>query len=146
MVRKMEVEDIAKIAFIEDHLETHLTCEKGEWVQFLISQVDNPKLHIIGDIDDKGIIKGYMVIVDNIMPPIFDSVVVLFVWTQAGALRCDRDVLRPLIKETQRWAREIGARRGIVSVPVAHSEKFMESVGGKKIAHVFEWQAEEEQG
>jgi len=143
MVRKLEVEDIAKILVIADHLEDHLTCTRGEWIQFLISQVDNPKMHIIGDVDENGDIRGYMVLVNNILPPIFDSVVVLFVWTQHGSLCCDRDIIRPLTSSARAWAKEIGAQRGVATIPITHNEQFMNSVGGKLMAHVYEWTIED---
>lgn len=140
MVRKMEVEDIAKIAFIEDHLETHLTCSKGEWVQWLIQNVDNPSMLIIGDFSDTGEIKGYMVLVNNVVPPVFNFVASLFTWTRDGNIRCDRDTVTALQAEASRWGKEIGARRGVATVPNTHNMKYMESLGGKLIASIYEWE------
>lgn len=140
MVRKMEVEDIAKIAFIEDHLETHLTCEKGEWVQWLIQNVNNPSMLIIGDFTPDNEINGYMVLVNNVVPPVFNFIASLFTWTRDGNFRCDKDTVTALQAEASKWGREMGAKRGVATVPTMHSERYMNSLGGKMIASVYEWE------
>ena len=52
-IRKMEVEDIVKI-LTDDKFESHsmFNHSKGQWVQFLMQNVDNDNVLILGRVQD----------------------------------------------------------------------------------------------
>lgn len=132
MIKKFEVEDIAKILTLEDTLANHFPCSRGEWVQWLISQADNPKINVIGDIVDNQIV-GYMVLVNNVMPPVFNTCACLFVWSKTHRITLN------LVAEGKLWKEAIGAQKGVIVVPLSHSEKYMQSFEGRLVANVFEF-------
>lgn len=135
MVKKFEVEDIAKILQI-DHTGPNtapLPCEKSQWVQWLVSMADNEKINISGEIiDDK--ITGYMVLVDNILPPVFSCCSLLYLWSPHS-----HRITMALVDAAMEWKEKIGAKNGIAVMPLNHSEKYMASFGGRLIANVYEF-------
>ena len=134
MIKKLEAKDIVKL----NHIDLpNLPCEKGQYIQFLMSRIEDPKMLIIGDVENDAL-KSYGVFVDNRLPPIFNNAVVIGIWTLNH-----KDTIE-LIKAANEWAKKIGIETGIVSVPDndKHNEKYMESLGGKKVAVIYEWEVE----
>jgi len=131
MIKDLTVEEITQILNISD--ESPLPCNKGQWVQWLVSQANNPKLKIAGKVNETGRLIAYIVILDNVIPPLFDNIVTLHIWTT------DHRDTHELAQVFTDWGRKIGAKRGLVSVPSDHTDKYMEIFGGKKIASVYEW-------
>jgi len=70
------VENITKILQMDDHVENSFPCDKGQWVQWLISVVDDPRYLIIGTE------KSYLVAVNNIQRPLSDHVFILFFYSE----------------------------------------------------------------
>lgn len=133
MIKKFEVEDIVKIMQLEHTGENTapLPCEKGEWVQWLVTQVDNPKLNIVGEIQE-GKIKGYEVLINNVLPPVFYSCSLLYLWSPV-----DHRITHALVEAALEWKYEIGAKEGLAVMPLTHSEKYMESFGGILFAKIY---------
>jgi len=103
MIKKLEVEDIAKLLKIDDDVTDYFPCDRGEWVQFLISQSRNPDMFIIGAIEKDSPV-GYMVAVNNVKPPLSDCVSVLF--SKTAGTEENNKALGMLIE----WAKEKGAK------------------------------------
>lgn len=136
MIKKLEVEDIAKIMHLDDNVTDFFPCEKGEWVQWLIQNVDNPRIFIIGNIEDNQII-GYFVALNNLMPPVFDYISVIYLWSLS------HKITHTLIEAGKKWAIKNGVKRGLITVPNNHTKKYMASFDGHKIANVFEWSSKQ---
>lgn len=116
MIKKLEVEDIAKIIFLKDEIFDELfPCSVGEWVQFLIQNVDNPNLFIIGSIED-GTLTGYCVSY-YVKLPISKSASTLY--SKTAGKEINKKALVMMIK----WAKEMGADAIdiITNNPVGHS-------------------------
>jgi len=108
-IKKLEVEEIAGIMQLEDNIAESFPCEKGEWVQWLISNVENPRVLIIGNIIG-GEIKSYLVALDNVFPPLSIQVNILFFYS-----RGDMEQNMEIINMLNNWAKKRGAKgvRGI---------------------------------
>jgi len=98
MIKRFDVDDIARILTFDDHIEDSFPCDKGEWVQWLMGLVDDPRYLIIGAE------KSYLVAVDTIQMPISDSVNIIFGYSKEGNIP-------ELIKEVKEWAKGRGAKR-----------------------------------
>ena len=108
-IKKLEVEEIAGILKLDDKVTESFSCDKGEWVQWLISNVENPRVLIIGNVID-GEIKSYLVALDNVMLPLSVQVHVLFFYSGG-----DIDANIKIFDMLNEWAREKGAKtiRGV---------------------------------
>lgn len=104
MIKNLEVEEIAGIMQLEDDAMETFPCEKGEWVQWLISNVENPGILIIGNIID-GEIKSYLVALDNVILPVSNQVEILFFYSDG-----DIDFNMTIRDMLNDWAREKGAK------------------------------------
>jgi len=102
-IKQLEVEEIAGILQLDDDATESFPCEKGEWVQWLISNMENPGVLIIGNIVDSGI-KSYLVAVDSVMPPLSIQVNILFFYSSG-----DTDKNMEMINMLNDWARKRGA-------------------------------------
>jgi len=103
MIKKLEVEDIAKIMYLKDEeLTQGFPCEVGEWVQFLIQHVDNPNIFMMGEKEGDELI-GYFVAINAIAPPLNNSVSVLY--SKTAGKEINKAFLDALID----WSKEKGA-------------------------------------
>ena len=103
MIKKLEVEDIAKIMYLEDDKLTEVfPCELGEWVQFLIQNADNPNIFMLGE-KDGGELIGYFVAINAIALPVNNSVSVLY--SKTAGKEINKAFLDALID----WSKEKGA-------------------------------------
>ena len=103
MIKKLEVEEIAKIMQLDDEKLTQgFPCEVGEWVQFLVQHVDNPNIFMMGEIEDDKLI-GYFVAINAIAPPLNNSVSVLY--SKTAGKEINKAFLDTLID----WSKEKGA-------------------------------------
>jgi hypothetical protein len=61
MIKKLEAEDIVKILSLkDDDFSILFTCEVGEWVQFLMQNVENENFFMMGYFKDEKLI-GYLI-------------------------------------------------------------------------------------
>jgi len=98
MIRKFKVEDITRIMQMDDHVEDSFPCDKGQWVQWLISIVNDPRYLVIGTD------KSYLVAVDAVMPPVSNSVNIIFCFSKDGSVAKMKDAV-------SEWAIKQGAKR-----------------------------------
>ena len=109
MVRKLEVEDIVKILKLDDlDIEEFFPCEKGEFVQWLISQADNPHIFIWGGVDDINDLSGLIVVMNGVFKPISDVVSILYFKPSD-----DVEVNKELVYQLNIWAKEKKASKVI---------------------------------
>jgi len=108
-IKKLEVEEIAGIMQLDDNVTDSFPCDKGQWVQWLISNVENPRVLIIGNVID-GEIKSYLVALDNVILPLSIQVNILFFYSGG-----DIDANIKIFDILNDWAREKGAKtiRGV---------------------------------
>ena len=124
MIRKLEVEDIAGIMHLEgDNVTENFPCDPGEWVQWLVSNAENPRVLIIGNAID-GEIKSYLVAMDNVMLPLSVQVQILHFYSGGGL---DENIA--IFDMLNNWARGKGAKiiRG-----VCKNIKVFEKYGAKQ--------------
>lgn len=129
-IKKLEVEEIAGIMQLEDNATGSFPCEKGEWVQWLISNVENPRVLIIGNVIAREI-KSYLVALDSVMLPLSVQVHVLFFYSGG-----DIDANIEIFDMLNGWAREKGAKtiRG-----VCQNIKVFEKYGAKQTGIMGGW-------
>ena len=116
MIKKLEVEDITKIMSLKDEVFDELfPCSIGEWVQFLIQNVDNPNLFIIGSIEN-GVLTGYCVSY-YVELPISKSASTLY--SKTSGKETNKKALAMMIE----WAKEkrADAIDIITNNPIGHS-------------------------
>ena len=97
---KYTPDDIAKILTMDDHIEDFFPCDKGEWVQFLQSMVDNPGFLIIGTD------KSYLVAVNNVQRPVSDQVFILMFYSDN-----DFESSIEIRDYVNAWAEECGTKK-----------------------------------
>lgn len=103
MIKKLEVEDIAKILTLEDDKFTELfICEVGEWVQFLMQHVNNPNFFMIGAFENNQLL-GYMIAVNTVIPPVVNGISAWY--SKTAGIKNNKKELDEMIK----WAKEKGA-------------------------------------
>ena len=87
--------------------ERCFSCSRIEWVQWIVQQISNknPKLGVWVLRDEDLIFRGYVVAVDSVLPPVFSSVVIFYLYSPSSD--CDK----MLLKEVEQWAMLIGADR-----------------------------------
>jgi len=103
MIKKMEVEDIAQILSIEDIDIEHIGCDKGQWVQWLIPNIENPDFFMMCDIED-GKLTGYIVAINAVSLPINTGVSILY--SKTAGIKSNKRILKLLIE----WAKEKNAK------------------------------------
>ena len=128
MIKELKARDILKIK----NIETGIKCDKGQYIQFLISKIDNPKYHMWGDIDNDKI-NSFIVINDNRELPINNSVLVMDMWSRGHRKSLE------ITEYAKKWAVENNVERALIMVDDTHSEKYMDTFNVKKVANVFEW-------
>jgi len=99
-MHKYTANDIAKILQMDDHVEDFFPCDKGEWVQWLQSIVENPRFLIIGTET------SYLVAVNNVQRPVSDHVFILFFHSKSP-LEQNLEI-RDYLNE---WALECGTKK-----------------------------------
>ena len=98
MIKRLDSSGIAQILKFNDRIEDYFPCDKGEWVQWLMENVDNPRVLIIGNKD------VYLVAVDAVMKPLSDFVSILFCYSEKGF---DKNMeVKTMLDD---WAKERGA-------------------------------------
>lgn len=109
MIKRLDVDDIAKIMRLEDpdFLES-FPCDLGEWVQYLIKMVDNPNFYICGSVEN-GELLGYVVAVNAVLPPV--SKFVNIAYYKSPGYKEGLEILEDL----EKWAAHIGAEEIIFS-------------------------------
>ncbi len=107
MIRKLEVEDIVKMMKLDGlNIEKFFPCEKGEFIQWLVSQSENSNIFIYGNIEVDGRLNGFMVAANGAFKPISDVVSILYFKTSD-----DFEVNEKIKFELNNWAKEKGAKR-----------------------------------
>ncbi len=78
MIKKLEAEDIAKILTLkDDDFKKVINCELGQWVQFLMQNVENKEYFMMGEIEDNNLV-GYIIMVDASLQPVSNSAHVFY--------------------------------------------------------------------
>lgn len=104
MIKQLTVEDIASILQLDDLVTESFPCDRGEWVQWLVSNAENPKVLIVGNVQD-GDVKSYLVALDNVSRPLSVQVHILFFYSGS-----DLDANMAIRDALNDWARERGAK------------------------------------
>ena len=105
MIKKLTVQEIARMSRLDDNVESFFPCDKGEWIQFLIKNVEHPNLFIWGDVVGNTI-KAYAVAINSVQPPLSNSVTLLMHYSNNAF-----DSTMALKEELNKWAKEKGAKR-----------------------------------
>ncbi len=102
MIKKLDVNDIAKIMYLDDpDFSTLFDCEIGEWVQFLIQNSDNENFFMMGSFKDNKMV-GYL-IAYFVPLPICKGVSALY--SKTAGLTANKTIL----DELKKWSKENGA-------------------------------------
>ena len=125
------MEEVAEILSVYNNLENPrsiLPCSSGEFVQWLISVVDNPKIGIWGKQQPVGV-SSYIVAVNNIIPPISNYITVIQFEGD------DLNEVELLFKEVFKWQELIGAKE--INIYCEENEiEFLEEVGFNKKSYI----------
>jgi hypothetical protein len=133
MIKKLEAKEIIKIRSLPG---TTFPCDSTQYIQYLMQQLGNDKFYMIGDILEDGNLKSYGIFIDNRYPPIFDTIVILDIWSLSH-----RDTIA-IIDEGKEWVKKIGGKKitGVVPCDHKHDEKYLKSFNSNKIADVYSWE------
>jgi len=128
MIKKLEPEDILALKALDDHIEDILPGTKGEWVQWLMANVANPNVLIIGGA------ASYLVAVNAVHRPVSDHVLILFFYSGG-----DRVKYKEFKHAVDEWAREKGTRNVRF---LCRDIKPFEKYGAEPVGIVGGWEAE----
>lgn len=131
MIKKLNASEIRQILDIKDDLD--IQCPRDQYVQSLMSRLIDPKILVAGDVDDKGKLKCYMVLRNNVVPPMSWAVSVWDMWSPSVK---DRIALSEYGKK---WAKEQGAKCIVANTPddEKHSDEYMALFGMKCIGKIY---------
>ena len=135
MIRKLEAKDIVQILNIDDGYETNFDISKDQYVQILMSWINEDKYLIIGD-DDNGKLKCYMIVKNNSDSPLYKSITPMHIWSPSI-----KDAIE-MSKYVKDWAISLGIKRGLMSVPndFKHSDKYIKMFGDLEcVAKIYQW-------
>ena len=125
MIKKLEAKDIIKIGKVDKLFP----CEKGQYLQFLMSRLNDEQVIMLGNVEDD-VLRSYIIVFDNRQPPILDSMSVYDMWSDSH-------------KESLALADEIKKMcdKLIMITPddEKHDDKYMAAFGCKKIGNVYQW-------
>lgn len=125
--------DLTPIFHLKDKFdETFLICSRSEYLQFLVENVGNERVLIVIDLDEnEKTAKGYVVSVNGVLPPLSNSVSIIYVFSGDG---CDLELIFKYIED---WGRKIGAKvlAGQTRLP---DNKIFEKYGWKMTGKVIE--------
>lgn len=129
MIRRLEPDDIAQILQMEDNnLERVLACEKGEFVQWLMSNVNNERLLILGRVEANKLI-SYCAVVNTMFPPICTVVSMLYM---SNLVIGDNEIKEAILI----WGRDIEAKAVIFQCGDTDT---LAKMNGEQIAIVGSW-------
>ena len=130
-VKKLETaEEIAKLLGVQDDVEDYIPCSRGEWVQWLVSQAENERIGIWANLDGADRINSYIVVFNNVEPPISNSLFIPYVWSVLG-----QEENEEVLAEVMRWGQERGAKK--IRAMTMEPEK-LEKYGFNKVAEIVE--------
>lgn len=100
--------EVARLLMVKDDVHIKLNCERGPFVQWIMSRIDDDKLALFCYYEDDEIL-GYLLTQYANAPPVFHSVNTLFF----GITDCENSetVLCSLIGSALQWAIEQGSPR-----------------------------------
>jgi hypothetical protein len=99
----MSSKTIAQLLNSTVNIEKLMGCTTGEWVQVLMQNIDNDNWFMRCNTTSAGRVNGYIVAINNVHPPIFDSVNILL-FVSSGEFKINiaiRDELNKWAKEKQ---------------------------------------------
>jgi len=105
-IRKVEtVAEVVKVMSLEDDIELYIPGSRGEWIQWLVSQIEseNDKVAIWFAYKDEEL-AGYSVVIDAVNLPLAASVFVFYTWSSLG-IKDNRKGLELI----EQWAKTRGA-------------------------------------
>lgn len=128
MIRRMTVPDIVQINNLsDDGFINRFQCDMGEWIQYLIQNVNNDLFFMICSLNDN-ILTGYM-IATHVESAVYKGISVLY--SRTSGLSNNKDALQQLIS----W----GKNRGVKKIEITTSNPIGHSVYGfKKIGVTME--------
>lgn len=128
MLKKLEANDIVKLIKVKTSIE----CDRGQYNQFLMSKLDDPKCLMIGHVrgDEVG---SFALLIHSDLSPISNTVLLVDIWTTSHRHTIE------IANEAKEWQCQLGVKKGLVYVDDSHSIEYMESFGLKKVANVYEW-------
>jgi len=131
MIKKLEANEIRQILDIKDDL--NIDCPRDQYVQSLMQKMADPKILIAGIVDSEGKLKCYMVLRNNIVPPVSWAVSVWDMWSPSVK---DRIALGEYGKG---WAKELGAKCIVANTPNDdnHSDEYMGLFGMSCIGKIY---------
>lgn len=106
LIRLDTPELVALLVTAEDNVAEALSCDRDAWIQWLVENAAQPGLWVLAAVDEARQVRGYIVALDNVHPPLGDAVQVLYACS-AGDMATNRAALEMLTA----WARECGAKR-----------------------------------
>lgn len=114
MIKQLKTPDDISILFkLPDDIEKQLPCNRSEWIQWLVENVSNPRIGIWANIEQDQA-NGYIVAINNVMPPVSNAIGLLYIWYSWNPLK--RKATRKLVGITEDWGREAGAKRIITAM------------------------------
>lgn len=130
MIKRLTTaEDISMLFDLKDDSEIQFPCGRHAWMQWLTEQAANPKVGIWATVEQNQAI-GYIVAIDNVMPPISDSVSLLYIWYSWKPIK--RKDTQNLIRTIEDWGREIGAKQ-VITV-LTESQSIHAKISGFKVS------------
>lgn len=135
-------QDVLKFVYLDDKIESMLNMSKSTWIQWLQESINDERIRTwINKEGDQ--VNGYVVAINNIMPPLSNSIVLEYIWVENKIVngmyaRSSILIAQNLIEEVKKWVRELRADGiiGKTTLPEAIYELF----GFKETARFIEWQ------
>ena len=87
MIKRIQSPDDLLPLFRLDHGEdADLPYSFEEWLQWLVAMCTDERLAIFADFNEEGRIVSYIVLGENISPPLTNSTIIIYAWTRKRVL------------------------------------------------------------
>ncbi|MFH1623543.1 MAG: hypothetical protein ABID54_00115 [Pseudomonadota bacterium] len=133
-VKRLETaEEMAGLLAVKDDIEEYQPCTHSEWVQWLVSQADNPKVAVWANFEENRI-DSYIVVFDLVNLPLSDYLFISYAFSVLG-----EEQNSEVLQRVKEWAKSLGVKRITATTKLA--EELMK-YGFVKIADVVELKVE----
>ena len=130
IIERLETaEEIARLLPVQDDVELFFSCSHSEWVQWLVSQAENPNQAIWANMDEEKNITSYIVI-QAVVGALSKHLFVLYASSDLGF-----EENRKALIEIKKWGHKLGATKIRI---LADRPQVFHKYGFKEIATVME--------
>jgi len=133
MITKVQSpEDVKDLYFLNDDMEDHFNCTRDEWIQYITEKASSDEYGIWISKNKQGEVDSYLILINNVNPPLQDSVVIIYLWS------VNHNALLQIAELGEIWAKTKGAKGCTAKVSDDFNKDILEVFGFEVVALLVE--------